>query len=178
VGTPQRNVPPNSATIRPGFVKICPTWAKYSWATCATAPTATTASNACTLFTASNNWINRNLLLAGNFNMTNVDELFQELSISASTPKKKATQLRYLEKIGHFLDDEVQRLHTWYKPDGYSNQDINQLIFDNLDIQRLLRRASKKFDGGYVLGGLIGHGDAFLMRDPNGIRPAYWYHGR
>jgi amidophosphoribosyltransferase len=69
----------------------------------------------------------------------------------------------------------VQRLHTWFKPEGMTNQAINQLIFDNLDIQRLLRRACKKFDGGYVLGGMIGHGDAFLMRDPNGIRPAYWY---
>lgn len=126
-------------------------------------------------FHRQNNWINRNLLLAGNFNMTNVDELFQELVDLGQYPKEKSDTVTVLEKIGHFLDDEVQRLHTWYKPDGHSNQKINQLIFDNLDIQRLLRRATKKFDGGYVLGGLIGHGDAFLMRDPNGIRPAYWY---
>ncbi len=126
-------------------------------------------------FHRQNNWITRNLLMAGNFNMTNVDELFQELVDLGQYPKEKSDTVTVLEKIGHFLDDEVQRLHSWYKPDGNTNQDINKLIFESLDIQRLLRRASKKFDGGYVLGGLIGHGDAFLMRDPNGIRPAYWY---
>jgi amidophosphoribosyltransferase len=126
-------------------------------------------------FHRQNNWINRNLLLAGNFNLTNVDELFQELVELGQYPKEKSDTVTVLEKIGHFLDDEVQRLHTWFKPDGNTNRDINQLIIENLDIQRLLRRASKKFDGGYVLGGLIGHGDAFMMRDPNGIRPAYWY---
>ncbi len=126
-------------------------------------------------FHRQNNWITRNLLLAGNFNMTNVDELFEELVELGQYPKEKSDTVTVLEKIGHFLDDEVQRLHTWFKPDGYTNQDLNQLIFENLDVQRMLRRASKKFDGGYVLGGLIGHGDAFLMRDPNGIRPAYWY---
>ncbi|MCB0524661.1 MAG: amidophosphoribosyltransferase [Saprospiraceae bacterium] len=122
-----------------------------------------------------NNWITRNLLLAGNFNMTNVDELFQELVDLGQYPKEKSDTVTVLEKMGHFLDDEVQRLHTWYKPDGYGNQEVNELIFENLDIQRLLRRACKKFDGGYVLGGLLGHGDAFFIRDPNGIRPAYWY---
>jgi amidophosphoribosyltransferase len=126
-------------------------------------------------FHRQNNWINRNLLLAGNFNLTNVDELFNELVELAQYPKQKSDTVTVLEKIGHFLDDEVQRLHTWFKPDGTTNQEINHLIFDNLDVQRLLRRATKKFDGGYVLGGLIGHGDAFMMRDPNGIRPAYWY---
>jgi amidophosphoribosyltransferase len=126
-------------------------------------------------FHRQNNWITRNLLLAGNFNLTNVDELFQELVELGQFPKEKSDTVTVLEKIGHFLDDEVQRLHTWFKPDGHSNQDINQLIFENLDLQRMLRRATKKFDGGYVLGGLIGHGDAFLIRDPNGIRPAYWY---
>ncbi|MCC6280972.1 MAG: amidophosphoribosyltransferase [Saprospiraceae bacterium] len=126
-------------------------------------------------FHRQNNWITRNLLLAGNFNMTNVDELFEELVELGQYPKEKSDTVTVLEKIGHFLDDEVQRLHTWFKPDGYTNQNLNQLIFENLDVQRMLRRASKKFDGGYVLGGLIGHGDAFLMRDPNGIRPAYWY---
>jgi amidophosphoribosyltransferase len=126
-------------------------------------------------FHRQNNWITRNLLLAGNFNMTNVDELFQELVELGQYPKEKSDTVTVLEKIGHFLDDEVQRLHTWYKPDGHSNRDINELIFENLDLQRMLRRACKKFDGGYVLGGLLGHGDAFLIRDPNGIRPAYWY---
>jgi amidophosphoribosyltransferase len=126
-------------------------------------------------FHRQNNWINRNLLLAGNFNLTNVDELFQELVDLGQYPKEKSDTVTVMEKIGHFLDDEVQRLHTWFKPDGFSNQDINQMIFEALDIQRLLRRACKKFDGGYVFGGLLGHGDAFMVRDPNGIRPAYWY---
>ena len=126
-------------------------------------------------FHRQSNWVNRNLLLAGNFNMTNVDELFDELVEIGQYPKEKSDTVTVLEKLGHFLDDEVQRLHTWFKPDGYSNKEINQLIFENLDIQRLLKRASKKFDGGYVLGGLIGHGDAFLMRDASGIRPAYYY---
>ncbi|MDX1666487.1 MAG: amidophosphoribosyltransferase, partial [Saprospiraceae bacterium] len=122
-----------------------------------------------------NNWISRNLILAGNFNLTNVDELFQELVELGQYPKEKSDTVTVLEKIGHFLDDEVQRLHTWFKPDGYTNEEINDLIFEHLDIQRLLRRASKKFDGGYTMGGLIGHGDAFMIRDPSGIRPAFYY---
>lgn len=126
-------------------------------------------------FLRQNNWISRNLVLAGNFNLTNVEELFAELVSFGQYPKEKSDTVTILEKIGHFLDDEVQRLFNWYKPDGYTNEEINQFIFDNLDLQRLLRRACKKFDGGYVMGGLIGHGDAFIIRDPNGIRPAYWY---
>ncbi len=129
----------------------------------------------CHPFLRQNNWITRNLLLAGNFNLTNVDELFQELVELGQYPKEKSDTVTVLEKIGHFLDDEVQRLYTWFKPDGYKNTEINNLIFDNLDIQRLLRRACKKFDGGYVMAGLIGHGDAFIMRDPWGIRPAFYY---
>lgn len=129
----------------------------------------------CHPFLRQNNWITRNLVLAGNFNLTNVDELFDELVHLGQYPTRKADTVTVLEKIGHFLDDEVQRLHTWYKPDGYSNVEINDLIYENLDVQRLLRRASKKFDGGYVMAGLLGHGDAFVMRDPNGIRPAFYY---
>lgn len=126
-------------------------------------------------FHRQNNFINRNLLLAGNFNLTNVDELFNELVEIGQYPKERSDTVTVLEKIGHFLDDEVQRLHTWFKPDGHSNQDINTLIAENLDLQRLLKRSTKKFDGGYVLGGLIGHGDAFMLRDAHGIRPAFWY---
>lgn len=129
----------------------------------------------CHPFLRQNNWISRNLILAGNFNLTNVDELFDELVDIGQYPKEKSDTVTVLEKIGHFLDDEVQRLHTWFKPDGYSNMEINDLIYDNLDLQRLLRRACKKFDGGYVMAGLIGHGDAFVIRDPSGIRPAYYY---
>ena len=126
-------------------------------------------------FLRQNNFINRNLVLAGNFNLTNVDELFKELVALGQYPKEHSDTVTVMEKIGHFLDDEVQRLHTWFKPDGYTNQQINDLIAENLDIQRLLRRATKKFDGGYAMVGMIGHGDAFVMRDPNGIRPAYYY---
>jgi amidophosphoribosyltransferase len=126
-------------------------------------------------FHRQNNWVSRNLLLAGNFNLTNVDELFAELVELGQYPKEKSDTVTVMEKIGHFLDDEVQRLFTWFKPDGHTTQELNNMIFDSLDIQRLLKRSCKKFDGGYVFGGMIGHGDAFMVRDPNGIRPAYWY---
>jgi len=129
----------------------------------------------CHPFLRQNNWITRNLILAGNFNLTNVDMLFNELIELGQYPKEKSDTVTVMEKIGHFLDDEVQRLFTWFKPDGYDNREISELIAKNLDIQRLLRRASKKFDGGYVMTGMLGHGDAFVMRDPNGIRPAFFY---
>ncbi|MEO1515690.1 MAG: amidophosphoribosyltransferase [Bacteroidota bacterium] len=129
----------------------------------------------CHPFIRRNNWISRNLVLAGNFNMTNVDELFEELVSFGQYPVEHSDTVTMLEKIGHFLDDEVQRLHTWFKPDGYTSQEVNEMIFEHLDVQRLLKRASKKLDGGYVMAGLIGHGDAFVMRDPGGIRPAYYY---
>lgn len=127
-------------------------------------------------FLRQNNWITRNLVLAGNFNLTNVDELFNELIGFGQYPKEKSDTVTVLEKIGHFLDDEVQRLFSWFKPEGYTNQQINDLIVQHLDIQRLLQRSTRKFDGGYVMAGLIGHGDAFVMRDPAGIRPAFYYH--
>lgn len=130
----------------------------------------------CHPFLRQNNWISRNLILAGNFNLTNVDELFEELLELGQYPKEKSDTVTVLEKLGHFLDDEVQRLHTWFKPDGYSNNEINELIFDGLDVHRMLKRASRRFDGGYVMAGLIGHGDAFVMRDPSGIRPAFYYY--
>lgn len=126
-------------------------------------------------FIRENNWISRNLVLAGNFNMTNVEELFDKLVRLGQFPKIKSDSITVLEKIGHFLDEEVQQLFNWYKPEGFSQQDINPLIFDNLDIANVLSKAAKKFDGGYVIAGMIGHGDAFVLRDPNGIRPAYYY---
>ncbi len=126
-------------------------------------------------FLRQNNYITRNLVLAGNFNLTNVDELFEELISFGQYPKEKSDTVTVLEKIGHFLDDEVQRLFSWFKPEGYTNQQINTLIAEHLDVQRLLQRASRKFDGGYVMAGLIGHGDAFIFRDPSGIRPAFYY---
>ncbi|HLF64475.1 MAG TPA: hypothetical protein VI603_12010 [Saprospiraceae bacterium] len=129
----------------------------------------------CHPFLRQNNWITRNLALAGNFNLTNVDELFQELVELGQYPSEKSDTVTILEKLGHFLDDEVQRLFSFYKIDGCDNEEITERIVENLDVERLLRRACKKFDGGYVLGGLIGHGDAFMIRDRNGIRPAYYY---
>jgi len=123
-----------------------------------------------------NNWKNRNLVLAGNFNLTNVTELFEELVSFGQYPKERSDTVTVMEKIGHFLDDEVQRLYSWFKPEGYNNQEMNDLICDNMDVQRVLQRASRKFDGGYVMAGMIGHGDAFVLRDPNGIRPGYYYH--
>ena len=126
-------------------------------------------------FIRQNNWISRNLVLAGNFNMTNVDELFQELLSFGQYPKEKSDTITVMEKIGHFLDDEVQRIFNIYKQEGLSNVEINKYIMEQLNLERILTRSSRKFDGGYVMAGLIGHGDAFVMRDPSGIRPAYYY---
>ena len=127
-------------------------------------------------FLRPNNWICRNLLLAGNFNMTNVDELFEFLVEELGQhPKEKSDTIMVLEKIGHFLDDEVQYLFDYYKRDGHGNKELTQLIISRLNILRILKRASKNLDGGYALVGILGHGDAFVMRDPNGIRPAYYY---
>ncbi len=129
----------------------------------------------CHPFVRLNNWITRNLVLAGNFNLTNVDELFDELVRLGQYPKEKSDTVTVLEKLGHFLDSEVERLFKWYKGDGYDNERITDLIVENIDIQRVLRNTCKKFDGGYVMGGMIGHGDAFIFRDPNGIRPCFYY---
>src|SRR5690606_35091677 len=122
-----------------------------------------------------NNWMTRNLVLAGNFNMTNVDELFDQLMELGQHPKEMTDTVIVLEKIGHFLDVEIQRLLQQFKGQGYSNNDITHMIADELDVQRVLARSMKDLDGGYVMTGMIGHGDAFVIRDPNGIRPAYWY---
>ncbi len=135
----------------------------------------TNAIETCHPFLRQSNWKTRCLIIAGNFNLTNVNELFQELVDLGQYPKEKSDTVTVLEKIGHFLDDEVQRIHTWHKPDGHTNIEINDIIAEELDVQRLLKRASKKFDGGYVMGGMIGHGDAFVMRDPAGIRPAFYF---
>ena len=129
----------------------------------------------CHPFVRLNNWITRNLVLAGNFNLTNVDELFDELVKLGRYPKERSDTVTVLEKIGHFLDSEVERMFKWYKQDGYSNEKITELITETLDLQKVLQRSAKKFDGGYVMGGMIGHGDAFIFRDPNGIRPCFYY---
>jgi len=129
----------------------------------------------CHPFLRQNNWISRNLVLAGNFNLTNVDELFNELMDLGQFPKEKSDTVTVMEKIGHFLDSEVQYLFDHFKLKGHNNKEITNAIVDHIDIGRILNRACKKFDGGYVMAGLIGHGDAFVIRDPNGIRPAYYY---
>ena len=129
----------------------------------------------CHPFVRLNNWITRNLVLAGNFNLTNVDELFDELVKLGQYPKERSDTVTVLEKIGHFIDDEVERLFKWYKQDVTDNEQITTMIMDNMDIQRILKKACRKFDGGYVMAGMVGHGDAFIMRDPNGIRPCFYY---
>lgn len=126
-------------------------------------------------FLRQNNWKTRNLALAGNFNLTNVDELFDLLVSIGQHPKEKSDTVTVLEKIGHFLDVENQELFENYKKLGYSNVQISEKIASNLDIQKILQNASTDWDGGYVMAGLFGHGDAFVFRDPSGIRPAFYY---
>lgn len=129
----------------------------------------------CHPFLRQNNWRTRSLVLAGNFNLTNVDELFKLLVQLGQHPKEMSDTVTVMEKIGHFLEQEVQFLFDYFKYQGYSNYEISPKIEERLDLQRILRRASIDFDGGYVMAGMIGHGDAFVMRDPNGIRPAFHY---
>ncbi len=133
------------------------------------------SSDLCHPFLRQNNWMTRNLLLAGNFNMTNVDELFELLIELGQHPREKADTVTMLEKIGHFLDEENQRLFDEYKQQGLSNIQITEKISTNLDVQRILVRAMREVDGGYVLTGMIGNGDSFIMRDPAGIRPCFYY---
>ena len=121
-----------------------------------------------------NNWRSRNLAVAGNFNMTNVDELFDKLLQLGQHPKEKVDTVTVLEKIGHFLDLENQELFNKYKS-HYSNQEITEIIENELSLGNVLRRACKDFDGGYAMAGVAGHGAAFIARDPAGIRPAYYY---
>ncbi|NOY97127.1 MAG: amidophosphoribosyltransferase [Chlorobi bacterium] len=125
--------------------------------------------------TRQNNWKSRNLVLAGNFNLTNTDELFQRLLELGQHPKAYTDTVTVLEKVGHFLDEANQFLFRKYKNEGYSNEEISPLIEENLDLQDILEHASKDWDGGYAIAGLIGHGDAFVIRDPWGIRPAHYY---
>lgn len=129
----------------------------------------------CHPFLRQNNWITRNLVVAGNFNLTNVDELFEVLTSIGQHPKEKSDTVTVLEKIGHFLDEENDELYYELKSKGYVNPEITEKIIDTLNIERILKRASADWDGGYAMAGLFGHGDAFVLRDPSGIRPTYWY---
>ncbi len=122
-----------------------------------------------------NNWKSRTLVLAGNFNMTNVDELFKKLVDIGQHPRDYSDTVTVLEKIGHFLDEENQQLFRQYKNEGYNNIEISKLIAENINLARILQSATKDFDGGYAIAGLIGHGDAFVVRDPWGIRPAFYF---
>ncbi|HNT50457.1 MAG TPA: amidophosphoribosyltransferase [Cyclobacteriaceae bacterium] len=125
-------------------------------------------------FLRQNSWRSRNLVMAGNFNMTNVDELFNVLVELGQHPKDKVDTVTVMEKIGHFLDLEVQSLFEKYK-DEFSNKEVSEIIEKELDLLRVLKRACKDFDGGYTMAGLTGSGSAFVVRDPSGIRPAYYY---
>lgn len=129
----------------------------------------------CHPFLRQNNWMSRNLVVAGNFNMTNVDELLQQLYDLGQHPKEQADTVTVLEKIGHFLDDENQELFDSFKQQGLSNIEISAQIAKNLDVAKILTRSAKTWDGGYTIAGIFGHGDAFVMRDPAGIRPAFYY---
>ena len=128
----------------------------------------------CHPFLRQNNWKTRNLALAGNFNMTNVDELFGHLTDLGQHPKEKSDTITIIEKIGHFLDEENVNIYQKYKQ-GYTKKEISKKIEKELDIQKILQNSSKYWDGGYVMCGLFGHGDAFALRDPSAIRPAYYY---
>jgi len=122
-----------------------------------------------------NNWRSRNLALAGNFNLTNVDELFNILLDIGQNPKDFSDTVTVLENIGHYLDEEVQRLYNHFKDQGISKRDVSPMIESTLDAAEVLRRASKRWDGGYTIAGMLGHGDAFVVRDPSGIRPGFYY---
>src|SRR5699024_3855465 len=126
-------------------------------------------------FLRKNNWMHRNLILAGNFNLTNVPELFNHLVELGQHPKENSDTVTILEKIGHFLDTEVEELYTTLKNEGVNKKDASSHIAERLNVEEILRNSSKDWDGGYAIAGLLGHGDSFVIRDPFGIRPVYYY---
>lgn len=126
-------------------------------------------------FLRQNNWMHRNLIVAGNFNMTNVHQLFNNLVELGQHPKEKADTVTVMEKIGHFLDDEVRKLYKKLKNEGYSKVEASPLIAEQLKVSKILKKSAKNWDGGYAMAGLLGHGDSFVLRDPSGIRPCYYY---
>ena len=126
-------------------------------------------------FLRQNNWQHRNLILAGNFNMTNVKELFQNLIDLGQHPKEYTDTITIMEKIGHFLDDAVSKIYKDLKKEGYNKREASPLIAERLNVSKILKKAAKNWDGGYAMAGLIGHGDSFVLRDPAGIRPAFYY---
>ena len=126
-------------------------------------------------FLRQNNWMHRNLILAGNFNMTNVKELFKNLVDLGQHPKEYTDTITVMEKIGHFLDDSVSDIYKDLKNEGYNKNECSPLIAERLNVAKILKKAAKNWDGGYAIAGLLGHGDSFVLRDPSGIRPAYYY---
>ena len=126
-------------------------------------------------FLRQSNWKHQNLIVAGNFNMTNSKKLLEELVELGQHPKEFTDTVTVLEKIGHFLEEEVSQLYIEAKEKGFNKKDASPFIEENLDLQNVLKRSSKNWDGGYAMAGLVGHGDAFVLRDPNGIRPTYFY---
>ena len=126
-------------------------------------------------FLRQNNWMHRNLIVAGNFNMTNVNELFDNLISLGQHPKERADTITVMEKIGHFLDDAVAKIYKKLRKEGYNKYQASPLIAERLKIAKILRKAAKNWDGGYAMAGMFGHGDAFVLRDPVGIRPVFYY---
>ena len=126
-------------------------------------------------FLRQNNWMHRNLILAGNFNMTNVRQLFSNLVEIGQHPKEYTDTITIMERIGHFLDDAVSKVYKKLKKEGYSKMECSPLIAERLSLKKILKKSAKNWDGGYAMAGMIGHGDSFVLRDPAGIRPAYYY---
>ena len=126
-------------------------------------------------FLRQNNWMHRNLIVAGNFNLTNVSQLFNNLVDLGQHPKERADTITVMEKIGHFLDDAVSKIYKNLRHEGYTKAQASPLIAERLKLSKILRKASKNWDGGYAMAGLLGHGDSFVLRDPAGIRPVYFY---
>ncbi len=126
-------------------------------------------------FLRQNNWMHRNLILAGNFNMTNVNELFKNLIDLGQHPKEYTDTITIMERIGHFLDDAVAKIYKKLKKEGYNKNECSPLIAERLNIAKILRKSAKNWDGGYAMAGMLGHGDSFVLRDPAGIRPTYYY---
>lgn len=126
-------------------------------------------------FLRQSNWKHQNLIVAGNFNMTNSKQLLEELVELGQHPKEFTDTVTVMEKIGHFLEEEVADLYIKAKEKGYTKKDASPFIEEHLDLQNVLQRSSKNWDGGYAMAGLVGHGDAFVLRDPSGIRPTFYY---
>ena len=126
-------------------------------------------------FLRENNWIYRNLILAGNFNLTNVNELFNKLVELGQHPIAKTDTITVMERIGHFLDNEVEECYRRLKQEGISKREASPLIMEQLDMFKVLKKAAARWDGGYAMAGIVGHGVSFVIRDPAAIRPAYYY---